>query len=422
MNPLPPTLRRAPLHVAVGTSCGNACLFCMEGQSSPFARNRSVRTPAEMEKLLDRNRGFSSVDFVHREPTDNPNIPHFIAAAAKRGFSVIRLTTNGRRLSRMDYLRTLVENGLTAVTISCHGHTDRIHDTLTATEGSFRETVQGLRNVAELRRLGSEIRFVTTTVVTKLNDHHVLDMLHFFRTVAPDIVQFTFPQVFGRMLPNFDALMPRYSDVIPVFRQASEAGCGQNFVVSEIPLCVAIHLPAANVACRTAKTFVDDRCRVVRSKERDFQRTVRRPGCAECLMQDRCDGIWPRYAQVYGWDEFKPVTDAQFRNFLVPQGSPGAACAEQMSGLLAPLLLGQEILHWRWSGLDATSEGTLLYFRHSVAGTLILRILPRSSNAECYATSANYRVSYDGSRLTPLQQLFLDFVVARIRENDPYCV
>lgn len=342
--------------------------------------------------------------------------------AAKRGFAAIGLTTNGRRLGRMEHLRTLVANGLTGVTISCHGHTERIHDTLTATAGSFRETAQGLRNVAELRQQGVDIGFVISTVVTKLNCQHVLDMLSFFQTFAPDRIQFTLPQVFGRMLDNFEALMPRYSDVIPIFRQASQSGCGQHFVVAEIPLCLTRQLPPAIVGNRADITFVDGRSRVLRPKDRDFQRTVRGPLCRDCFLQEMCDGIWPLYAKIYGWDEFQPVTEAQARQLLASQAS-GAELDEEstarVSALLAPCRLGQSILHWRWSRLELSPHQAQLYFQHEAAGTFIVRLLPGASGGECYAASANYRISYDGTSLNPVQRLFLDILVAMIRQNDP---
>ena len=38
---------------------------------------------------------------------------------------------------------------------------------------------------------------------------------------------------------------------------------------------------------------------------------VKAPGCASCMLERRCVGIWRRYAEVRGTGEFVPVRQAR---------------------------------------------------------------------------------------------------------------
>ena len=57
------------------------------------------------------------------------------------------IATNGRMLSYEDFARTILKAGLNSLVFSIHGHTAKLHDSLTRAPGSFKQLNKGVKNV-----------------------------------------------------------------------------------------------------------------------------------------------------------------------------------------------------------------------------------------------------------------------------------
>jgi hypothetical protein len=75
-----------------------------------------------------------------------------IQRAVECGAKVI-LFTNGRLLRRFEYTKTLLSPGVFRVSIPLYAHSDIVHDCITCRPGSFRQTLEGIRNVFAIRSL-----------------------------------------------------------------------------------------------------------------------------------------------------------------------------------------------------------------------------------------------------------------------------
>jgi MoaA/NifB/PqqE/SkfB family radical SAM enzyme len=102
--------------------------------------------------------------------------------AKAAGVRWISIMTNGRALGHEPYARGLLAAGLNRFYISIHGHTQKLHEGLTRTPGSFDQTVAGIDVIARIKRLG--IALHTSTVVTKRNLPHLADIYRFLRATA----------------------------------------------------------------------------------------------------------------------------------------------------------------------------------------------------------------------------------------------
>lgn len=137
--------------------CVNQCVFCSVGDRPVVdgALHRQLQVLEEASR-----QGIRLLDLDGGEPTLYPGLFDVIDRALALGYQRITVTTNGRRLDDGELLGELGRRGVELL-VSLHGQVASVHDALTRSPGSFRETWAGLR--LALRRLDQV--GVNTTVV-----------------------------------------------------------------------------------------------------------------------------------------------------------------------------------------------------------------------------------------------------------------
>lgn len=209
------------LHVLVGRDCNNNCLFCMEADRHARARHIESQSRQDVRRMIEDYPDADEILFTSGEPTLCPDLPRFVSWAKERGFSRIGIITNGRRFAYERFLEDLVGRGLNRITISIHGHNAKLHDGLTRTPGSFRQTRAGLANCTRLAKT-QNLQVHTSTVLNRRNLPH-LDSIHaMLRVMQVHETVFNVMMAKGRGAEHFDALMPRYTDVIRAFQDLCE--------------------------------------------------------------------------------------------------------------------------------------------------------------------------------------------------------
>ncbi len=288
---------RRRLHVKVSARCNNNCIFCLD--------DRARREDADAEgvaALLAEHVGLREVLFTCGEPTIHPDLPRFVAMARRAGYESIGLVTNGRRLAYEAYCRSLIDAGLTEVTISIHGPSPRLHDALTRARSAFEQTLQGLRNV---HRIGGSrgIRLISSTVVTRRNAGTLRELLERLADEGVDVMVVNVVEPSGSALDHFEAVFDSYTALADAVAAALEGFAQRDRVVVEgLPLC-------------TTTPFLD--CAGVREEIHllegdDFRALptdrghVKPDACAGCRLSPRCAGIYESYARRRGTDEIAP--------------------------------------------------------------------------------------------------------------------
>jgi cyclic pyranopterin phosphate synthase len=320
------------LHVSIGAVCNNNCVFCMEEDRDARYVNNSAMTAERVRWMLETHRGAEEVCFTSGEPTTRPELPEFVAWAKELGFPRISTMTNGRRLSHLPYAAALAKAGMNRFYVSIHGHDKKLHEGLTRTPGSFEQTVEGLRTIAKLKRFGVELH--TSTVLTKRNLPHLLDVYRFLRGCGVDQVVFNVMQANGRAETNFEHIFPSYTETATQFR-AFVAAVGEAkpmaFLV-DIPLCTTEGIPDFNrgyvekyvhydteshARAPGAATGVEPTERraagkgkglvMVTRTDLDEARRLKRAECASCRYDRVCEGVWSVYLDHQGWNEMSPI-------------------------------------------------------------------------------------------------------------------
>ncbi len=325
-----PGERDRRLHVTVGPECNNNCIFCMESREHRRQQNSAIK-PERVREILQNERGVSEVCFTSGEPTLVPSLPEYACWARDLGYRCVHLITNGRRLCYGEYCERLVRSGVNLLTISIHGHAEKLHDGLVRAPGAFAQTEHGLTNAVRLRHSGfADLRIHTSTVVNSRNLPFLHEIFRFLRQRGVDQVVFNVMQPEGRADANFDRLFPPYERIADAFASVIAKADEKDppAFLLDIPLCATEAIPRFNRGYVESRYFhavtdPDPPREKSRGESRERREPValheragtqvhasqktKRNACASCVYDPVCEGVWKRYLARYGWDELIPV-------------------------------------------------------------------------------------------------------------------
>jgi cyclic pyranopterin phosphate synthase len=321
------------VHILTGAVCNNNCVFCMEEDRDARYVTNSATDDDKVRWILAQSPGCEEVCFTSGEPTTNPRLAQWVSWARQAGVRRVSVMTNGRALSYPQYARKLAAAGMNRFYVSIHGHTEKLHEGLTRTPGSFAQTVAGLDVITSLKRHGIELH--TSTVITRRNLPHLGEIYRFLRAHGVDQVVFNVMQANGRANTHFEQIFPRYTDIAEAARafleeQSRHEAQVMAFLV-DIPLCTTTALPDFNRGYVERYTHYEpassahaellppeallsrtrgDRGALVEIRREDLDAHARskQPACATCRYDAVCEGVWDNDLRRYGWSEFTHVT------------------------------------------------------------------------------------------------------------------
>ncbi|HLN44574.1 MAG TPA: radical SAM protein [Candidatus Sulfotelmatobacter sp.] len=167
----------APLRMdlAVTFRCQNDCIHCYAGGPHETPEMTTQQWKQAIDRLSDV--GVFTVTFTGGEPTLREDLTELLLYAQNKGM-VTGLITNGRRLKDKEYVNALEKAGLDFVQITLESHKARIHDLMTGSKGSWKETVAGIKNASE-----SQVYVTTNSTLGKYNAPEFLDTVDFIRSL-----------------------------------------------------------------------------------------------------------------------------------------------------------------------------------------------------------------------------------------------
>ena len=158
------------MDLALTYKCQNDCGHCYnETKDKPeLSREQWMQVLSRLWKA-----GVPHVVFTGGEPTLVPFLKDLIARAQEIG-QVAGLITNGRKLGEAGYLKGLVDAGLDHVQITLLSHRESVHDKLTGSAGSWKETVEGIKAAVK-----ENLYVATNTTLMASNIDEMEDTLRF---------------------------------------------------------------------------------------------------------------------------------------------------------------------------------------------------------------------------------------------------
>jgi len=168
----------APLRMdlALTFKCPNNCIHCYAGGPHETPELNT----SQWKEVIDRlsQIGIFIVTFTGGEPTLREDLPELLQYAQNKGM-VTGLITNGRKLKDKEYVQTLENAGLDFVQVTLESHKPKVHDLMTAAEGSWKETVVGIKNAVR-----SQIYVTTNTTLSKHNAPDFLRTIDYIKELG----------------------------------------------------------------------------------------------------------------------------------------------------------------------------------------------------------------------------------------------
>ncbi len=312
--------------INLGKACNNRCRFCSNGQPLREELRWGDLAKVEAEIRARREGGAESIGFLGGEPTLYPHLERILALSREIGFRRVALCTNASRLADAAFLDRLLAAGLTRVAVSIHSHLAKVEDEITRRPGSFVEKVRALEGLVAARRAGRLPDGLSLNcVLHRKNVEHLEELVRFMAGIGVDSIRFNLIRP-SHLVERSRAWIPRFSLVTPaimqvVARNEAELDLAINF--ADVPLC---RLPWALLAeprllsrylgeswdmqTDVTMTWRHERkpmpAHVARfnwqARRQEFKSHLE--VCQACPLLERCEGIWTKYLELYGPDEF----------------------------------------------------------------------------------------------------------------------
>lgn len=189
--------------------CNDNCIFCLD-------KNNLNGAPIffdEIKAILSRGikQGASRAVLSGGEPTLHPDF-HSIAREAKdTGYKRVQVITNGRMFAYKNFLERALLAGLDEITFSIPSHRKEDHDRLTQVEGSYLQTMAGLKNALE----NGNVIVNVDIVITKTNVSYLTEMIEFFKKVGVTEFDLLYPRPFGAAWDNKKDVLFSIEEALP---------------------------------------------------------------------------------------------------------------------------------------------------------------------------------------------------------------
>lgn len=290
--------------IKFGFLCNNMCRFCVQGNKR--VQYGDIPFDDLVDTLKSAREKSDSIVFTGGEVTIKKEFIELVRIARSLGFKKIQVQSNGRMFASEKFCEDTIDAGATEFSLALHGHTPALHDYLTCAEGSFYQTVKGIKNLVALRQYVG-----TNTVITRPNYNTLPELARLFLHLGVNQYQFAFVHAVGSAGENFDDIVPRYTMIEQYVKQALLYGirAGITVMTEAIPYCFMRGFSDYIAERIIPDTVIFDKNMVI-DDYTDYRRNkgkLKGETCRECACFTVCEGPWREYPERFGWDEFKPI-------------------------------------------------------------------------------------------------------------------
>lgn len=306
------------LILLTGFACNNNCIMCSLETSRQGGINR---TTTEIVADIHRGakEGFTRIEFTGGEPSIRGDISQLVRVAKSLGFQEIGMSTNGRIFFYEKICKKFIESGLNRVSISLHGPGEKIHDAITRTPGSFKQTIKGIKNIQEF----PEITLELATVISKINYKYLIEFWFFISQglrIKKWALLDTIPD--GNANAFYKSLSVRLNILSGYFVKLFYA-LSENAHISffDFPLCLfppfMRNSESTDFVIAKERNYIAEQrgffpTRIKKKDDFYFDKHKKRIHiCQRCIFNARCGGIWQKYIDIYAGEE---IATLSYRN------------------------------------------------------------------------------------------------------------
>lgn len=304
----------------ISRTCNNYCIMC-------FENDRNVNKEYTTDELLNQFDKEISGDeemivLSGAEITTRKDLFSLLGYIRNKNPKArIFLPTNGRMFSYNSYVKEFMKLKLrdVKITVSILGHNEQIHDKLTRVGGSFRQTVQGIKNLLRYKQNVN----INATILNQ-NYKGIPKICDYFLAMGVNSIQLALVEPNGKAKGNFRDFIPKMSECMPYILLALKNGGGK-VRVKNIPTCLLKGLH--NLKYFSTQNHL---------KEKAEQ-------CKLCHYQSECQGIWTDYIKIYGSSELKPILNKSKQSKLIMKGEGTYFFSDCFSGKFTDIYFCQDL-------------------------------------------------------------------------------
>lgn len=316
------------IEVQLGHLCNNRCVFCVSGQLSEQDRAPQLpESPIRRQIEAARANGAKKITFLGGEPTIQRSFISLLERAVALDFDEIVIFTNGVMTPRESFRQRVkrIVSGLgedardrVIWRFSLQGGTREAHDETTVNPGSWDRIVESMATLhGENARLSGNMCVVSgnaesVSALADVAQQYGLENLHL------DMFR---PRDSGDRTEEYlkDLMRTPYSEMATSFRALvtgvdEKLGEAFDLNIGNMPYCVApdiawrIHHDGEDTVTVAASGSgsTQEGFNKYLDKRTDKHKL---PGCADCVFDDQCGGVFNLYAEIHGHDELVPVTN-----------------------------------------------------------------------------------------------------------------
>lgn len=303
------------IDIWVTYQCNNNCLFCVNANERKKCNHKSFE---EIKNHIEeaKNNGVKKIVFSGGEPTIYPKIIEIIKFTSELNFKEIWIVTNGKMFYYKKFVEKIIDAGLTNVLFSLLGHNSQLHDYLTRSPGSFKQLIEGIKNLDD-----SGMILADNTVILKLNYRYLTQIINILSKFNLLFFELTFVNPCGNAWKYKEKMIPKLTSVMPfVYRVLDEStGIFKSLNTLEaIPFCFlkGYEKHSAEIyMAKDRKLFAPNFTITDLNKSRIENAKIKGLQCKKCKFFLVCEGIWINYAKIYGITELKPVVGSYITDF-----------------------------------------------------------------------------------------------------------
>jgi len=275
--------------INIGYSCNNRCIFCYNENKrncKKYPSTKEIINKINLSRLSEKK----DLEFIGGEPTIRKDFLKIIKFAKKSGFKTIKFTTNGRMLSNYNYAKKIIEAGANNIIFSIHGNSEILHDSLTRSNGSFKEMCQGIDN---LKKIGFK-NIESNTVIVKQNYKNLPKIAEMISNLGINKSNFIFVN------PNEGGSKTNYFEIVPTYEETSKyinktLNLGikkgiKNWHIKDFPLCFIN---------KENQIYINKKHKEKKSYNTEKFKKSYITKCRKCNLKNKCKGYWNYYIQKY---------------------------------------------------------------------------------------------------------------------------
>jgi len=295
------------IDVKISFQCNNSCRFCVQGDKRDRFPDKNSQ---EIMSILREERiNCNSVVFTGGEPTIQANLIDYVKYAKDLDYKIIQIQTNGRLFFYKDYCLRLIKAGANVFNPAIHGSSAKIHDYLTRSPGSFKQTMEGIKNLYNLKQ-----KMLFNTVINKVNYQDLPNIVRMLVNFKPSVLQLAFMHISPLVQKDpslVKEIVPRYFQIEKYVKESLQVGIKAkiNINTEAIPYCFMKDYEKYVIEDRIPNTNIYDADSTIKNfnAARKINEKAKGPNCHKCKYNKICEGPWRDYPDIFGWDEFKPV-------------------------------------------------------------------------------------------------------------------